>query len=272
MRIAVTHSTQYRYDAPVTQDPHTFRLRPRTDASQRLLSFQFQISPMPTGQSECLDQDGNVVLEAWFDAPMTELAIQSSFEVETLRENPFDFLLLGDGTLPMESDATMAAYLEPASDEVSGFARTVATQAGYSVMPFVGALNSELFEGFGHDVREHGPAHPPEYTLAERRGTCRDLAVLFCAACRSLGIPSRFVSGYALGAESEDRSDLHAWSEVYLPGGGWRGYDPSQGLAVSTSHVAVAAAADSLRAAPVSGKYRGAARSALQFAIAIEVR
>ncbi len=272
MRIAVTHSTSYRYDAPVTQEPHTFRLRPRTDASQRLLSFQMQISPMPAGQSECLDRDGNVVLEAWFDVPMTELAVQSSFEVETLRENPFDFLLSGDGKLPLAPDAAMAVYLEPASDVVSDFARMVAAQDGYSLLPFLTALNSELYGGFGHDVREHGPAHPPEHTLAERTGTCRDLAVLFCAACRSLGVPARFVSGYALGAESEDQSDLHAWAEVYVPGGGWRAYDPAQGLAVTTSHITVAAAADPLQAAPVSGNYRGAARAALQFAIAIEVR
>jgi transglutaminase-like putative cysteine protease len=270
MRISVTHSTQYRYDAPVAQEPHTFRLRPRTDAAQRLLRFAMQISPAPAGQSDCLDRDGNVVLEAWFNSPAAELAVQSSFEVETLRENPFDYLLRGGGQLPLQCDEALAPYLAAAGESVRGFAAPIAARAGNSVLPFLAELNRGLFEGFGHNVRDDGPAHPPERTLRERTGTCRDLAVLFCAACRTMGIPARFVSGYATGAESGDRTDMHAWAEVYLAGGGWRGYDPSQGLAVGTSHVAVAAAADPAMAAPVSGNYRGSARSIMQFAISIE--
>jgi transglutaminase-like putative cysteine protease len=109
-------------------------------------------------------------------------------------------------------------------------------------------------------------------TLREHDGTCRDLTVLFCAACRSAGIAARFVSGYECEAATQDSADMHAWAEVYLPGGGWRGYDPSQGLAVSTSHVAVAAAANPAMAASVSGIYRGAVRSRMQFAIAMQVR
>ena len=272
MRIAATHSTVYRYDAPVTQEPHTVRLRPRTDASQRLLSFALQISPAPAGQCECLDRDGNVVLETWFDTSMRELAIQSSFEVETVRTNPFDFLLQGSGKLPLESDAGLAPYRDMPGEPVRGFARKIAGETGESVMPFLGELNREMFEGFGHEIRDEGPAHPPEVTLRERSGTCRDLALLFCAACRTVGIPARFVSGYSCDAASEERSDMHAWAEVYLPGGGWRGWDPSQGLAVATSHVAVAAAADPEMASPVSGNYRGAARSKMQFAISLQAR
>jgi anti-sigma factor RsiW len=114
-------------------------------------------------------------------------------------------------------------------------------------------------------------AYVPEITLREGKGTCRDLAVLFCAACRTMGIASRFVSGYEREAALQERADMHAWAEVYLPGGGWRGYDPSQGLAVATSHGAVAAAADPRLAAPISGLYRGDARSEMQFTISMEV-
>jgi transglutaminase-like putative cysteine protease len=108
--------------------------------------------------------------------------------------------------------------------------------------------------------------------MQARAGSCRDLAVVFCAMCRSMGLAARFVSGYQSEAVVQPRAHMHAWAEVYLPGGGWRGYDPSQGLAVSTSHVAVAAAADPRMAAPVSGSYRGAARSAMQFQIQMQVR
>jgi transglutaminase-like putative cysteine protease len=86
-----------------------------------------------------------------------------------------------------------------------------------------------------------------------------------------MGIAARFVSGYGYGADEQEQSYMHAWAEVYLPGGGWRGYDPAQGLAVADSHVVVAAAADPRLAAPLSGTYRGAARSKMEFSIAMQV-
>jgi transglutaminase-like putative cysteine protease len=265
MRIAVTHSTIYRYDAPVFQEPHTIRLRPRSDAAQTLLAHSLEISPEPAGRTTSLDQDGNVVVEAWFHARMEELSVVSSFTVETLRTNPFDFLFLrSELREPLRS--ALAPYLGPGQPEaVVEFVRPIA-RAG--TLDFLGELNRTIFEGFAYQVRDHGPAEPPESTLAARSGSCRDLAVLFCAGCRAVGIPARFVSGYQ--ASDQERPDMHAWAEVYLQGGGWRGYDPSQGLAVAAAHVAVAAAADPRLAAPVSGTYRGAANARMEFRIEIQ--
>jgi len=276
MRISVTHTTLYRYDAPVGPEPHTFRLRPRNDASQRLLRYAVEISPAPAGRSECLDQDGNVVLETWFSEPIEELEVCSSFEVETLRANPFDFLLAGSALPPRYEapiDAALVPYLAtPESPAVTEFARVAADRTGNRIMPFLMELNRILHEELRYEAREEGAAHPPEATLDARAGSCRDLAVLFCALSRSAGLAARFVSGYESEAALHERAYMHAWAEVYLPGGGWRGYDPSQGLAVSTSHVAVAAAADPRLAAPISGSYRGAARSTMQFQIQMQVR
>jgi len=267
MRISVEHSTIYRYDAEVTQEPHTFRLTPRCDASQRVLRHELEITPAPAGRSTSLDHDGNVVVEAWFLGPMTELAVRSSFEVETLRENPFDFVF-GGPVLPEPLRSALAPYL---TFDRCERVRTFAGEIGRpDPLDFVAELNRRIFEEFGHTVRDEGPAESPESTLAARSGTCRDLAVLYCAACRSVGIPARFVSGYE--ASEQERRDMHAWAEVYLRGGGWRGYDPSQGLAVTTSHVAVAAAADPRLAAPASGTYRGAARARMNYRIEIETR
>ncbi|MGA2721999.1 MAG: transglutaminase family protein [Bryobacteraceae bacterium] len=274
MRITVAHSTVYRYQKPVHPEPHTFRFRPREDAAQHLVRFALEISPSPAGMSECLDQDGNVVTEAWFNGPLTELAAHSSFEVETRRENPFDFLPHGPAApYPEPLRSALAPYLEAGNPAgpVSGFAHAIAERESRDTLPFLTALNQRLFETFDHVTRDDGPAHPPEITLVERQGTCRDLAVLFCSACRSMGIAARFVSGYEREAASQERADMHAWAEVYLQGGGWRGYDPSQGLAVATAHVAVAAAADPRLAAPISGLYRGDARSEMQFTISMEV-
>ena len=277
MRIQVHHSTQYLYDSPVFLEPHTFRLRPRDDGAQRLLSYRLDITPVPAGRSDCLDQDGNVAVEAWFDHKLTEWSIESEFAIETLRENPFDYvastgMLALAPVYPESVAASLAPYMEPSqpSAAVRQFAASAAAAAGGHTLEFLTVLNRRLFEGFGHEVRDAGPPHPPEVTLGLKTGTCRDLVVLFAAAARAVGIPTRFVSGYEAGAANQEKPNLHAWAEVYLQGGGWRGYDPSAGLAASTRHVAVAAAADPRLAAPITGTIRGSARSEMRFALAMQ--
>ena len=277
MRIQVHHSTQYLYDSPVFLEPHTFRLRPRDDGAQRLLSYRLDITPVPAGRSDCLDQDGNVAVEAWFDHKLTEWSIESEFAIETLRENPFDYvastgMLALAPVYPESVAASLAPYMESSqpSAAVRQFAASAAAAAGGHTHEFLTVLNRRLFEGFGHEVRDAGPPHPPEVTLGLKTGTCRDLVVLFAAAARAVGIPTRFVSGYEAGAANQEKPNLHAWAEVYLQGGGWRGYDPSAGLAASTRHVAVAAAADPRLAAPITGTIRGSARSEMRFALAMQ--
>src|SRR3954462_8055206 len=187
MRISVVHTTRYRYDAPVYQEPHTFRMRPRCDASQKLVSYELDIAPARAGRAECLDQDGNVVTEAWFREPMAEMSVRSAFVVETLRENPFDYL--GSGELGAGVRAALGAYL--ARDEAVGeFASGIPREG------FLAELNRRVFEGFAYSVRGEGGARPAGGAFAAGSGSCRDLAVLFCAACRCVGIPARFVSGY----------------------------------------------------------------------------
>ena len=277
MRIQVHHSTQYVYDSPVFLEPHTFRLRPRDDGAQRLLSYRLEIAPAPAGRIDCLDQDGNVAVEAWFDRKLTEWSIESEFAIETLRENPFDYvastgMLALAPVYPESVAASLAPYMESSqpSAAVRQFAASAAAAAGGHTLEFLTVLNRRLFEGFGYEVRDAGPPHPPEVTLGLKTGTCRDLVVLFAAAARAVGIPTRFVSGYEAGAANQEKPNLHAWAEVYLQGGGWRGYDPSAGLAASTRHVAVAAAADPRLAAPITGTVRGSARSEMRFALAMQ--
>jgi transglutaminase-like putative cysteine protease len=279
MRISLEHSTFYRYDAPVFVEPHTIRLRPRADASQRLLSYSLRIVPAPAGIAECLDQDGNAATQAWFAGEVSELALHSSFELETLRENPFDYILPASRlfTVPLVYGEPLASALTPYttpadSAELKQFAHSVAAECGWRTLDFLSALTGELYQRSTHIVRDEGSPLPPEETLRGRTGSCRDLAVLFCAACRSLGIPARFVSGYDCGAGILEHAYMHAWAEVYLEGGGWRGYDPSRGLAVSGSHVAVAAAADPRLAAPVTGTFRGKAAADMQFQISVDTR
>jgi len=279
MKISVTHSTVYRYDRPVFLEPHTFRLRPRVDGSQWLDRYALDISPAPAGRTECLDQDGNAAVEAWFTDLVETLTVRSSFQVETRRTNPFDYVLTAPGlsALPLVYPQPLHSALGPylVTGEISPplreFVDWVYKRAGGKTISFLTNLNWELYEGFGHTIRNEGPPHAPEITIRNHEGTCRDLAVLFCAACRVVGMAARFVSGYEQEAATQDHAYMHAWAEVYLPGAGWRGYDSTQGLAVSKSHVAVAAAADPRLAAPVTGTFRGAAAAKMEFGIELGV-
>ncbi len=277
MRISVEHSTIYRYDAPVFLEPHLFRLRPRSDGSQRLIRSSLRIEPAPAGICECLDQDSNTAMEAWFAGALSELKVQSSFEVETLRENPFDYILPASRlfSLPLSYEGPLAAALAPysapvASDVIGRFALSLAEENGRRTLDFLHALTVTLHQRSTHIVRDEGEPLAPEETLRTGTGSCRDLAVLFCAVCRHVGIPARFVSGYECWTNAVGGIHMHAWAEVYLEGAGWRGYDPSRGLAVSTAHVAVAAAADSRLAAPVTGTFRGTATARMEFQIAVQ--
>jgi len=261
----ITHETTYAFGRSVFLEPHILRLRPRCDGSQRVIGFEVTIEPRPAGLSGSLDLEGNAVMHAWFEGVTRSLMVNSVLAVETLRSDPFDFIL-SDPTaenLPMIYPTDLRARLLPycsrdrAEDVVAQFAKSIATDAGQKTLPFLMALSQRIHALCQVTTREGGDPQPPEVTLVERQGACRDVTVLFMAACRAQGIASRFVSGYQEGEPAQTDHRLHAWAEVYLPGGGWRGYDPSRGLAVADRHVPVAAGLSPRDATPVTGAFRG---------------
>ena len=139
-------------------------------------------------------------------------------------------------------------------------------------MGFLDRLNHELFSGFSHIHRETGAPQSPAATLQSRNGACRDLTVLFVDCCRAEGIAARFASGYQKGDLQSERRHLHAWPEVYLPGAGWRGFDPTHGTAIADAHVTIAAAAHARDTMPVRGSFRGdGVDSTLDYTVEIEV-
>jgi transglutaminase-like putative cysteine protease len=264
MNFTVKHTSRYSYSKPVSLQPHIIRLRPRCDGTVRLVHFETKIEPNPIALSACLDFEGNSVLHAWFRDPTTRLAIQTSFEVETSRSNPFDYLLSSAAeTLPItygdELSGSLAGYLPRAHDgnTVANFGRSIAEASGGRTLKFLDALNSEIYKTCPISIRETGAPYPPAHTLEHRHGSCRDVAMLFIDACRAVGIAARFVSGYRPGSTGRQRRYMHAWPEVYLPGGGWRGYDPTHGMAVADEYVAVAACREPLGATPIEGGFRG---------------
>lgn len=265
MLLQIVHQTRYRYSQPVFLKLHEIRLRPRCDWSQRLLDFALDIEPEPVGMAHNLDAEGNAVARAWFADLHSELCIATRATVETLCTNPFEFLLAPDFvSLPAKYGAAEAAVLAPyrrPASEAAGSVRALGLelmdQTDGQVVPWLQALNGHIYTTYTGEVRLAGPPLAAAETLARRRGACRDLAVLFIEVCRSLGLAARFVSGYQAGDPKQGERYMHAWAEVYLPGAGWRGWDPSTGLAVADAHVAVATGGQADAAQPLVGHFRG---------------
>lgn len=276
MKLRLRHRTGYRFDRPVFLEPHVVRLRPRADATLRLIETELDIDPTPAVRADNLDLEGNAVTQLWFDGKTDHLMIESRSTVETLRTDPFQFLLDGSaGTLPYaypeDWNNRLVAYRgapESVSQAVRALALTAADEAEQRRDRFPATLTDRIHEDYTVEYREDGSPRDPDATLALRSGACRDLAVLFIECCRSVGLAARFVSGYAHVDDSVEQ-EFHAWAEVYLPGGGWRGYDPTLGLAVADRHVVVAAAANPADAAGISGTFRGSAVATLESAVDI---
>lgn len=264
MRYAGTHRTTYNYSAPVFLQPHKMRLRPRSDPGQFLRAFSLEITPQPDGITEALDAWGNNVTWAWFSGQHERLEINTRFVVDRLRVNPLDFIVptAEASNLPPAYAPDDRAALEPyfhgdAGPMVARLAEEVAEQAGGQVVDFTLALAERVQRDVKMIVRPEGAPMSGQETLSLGEGSCRDMAVLCIEACRHVGIPARFVSGYVEQRAPGELRELHAWVGVYFRGAGWRGFDPTQGLAVSTGHITLATAAAQAGAAPVTGTFNG---------------
>jgi transglutaminase-like putative cysteine protease len=273
MRFQIDHVTRYRYERRVFLGPQVLRLTPRTDANQRLLQFELRIDPEPAGRTDLVDLDGNTTTSIWFPDRVDRLTIEASALVETLRSNPFDYLWQGAGVLPLHYEPRLASLLKPyrqggTDGSVQALAESVAASVGEQAQVFPSRLAAVLHDDLRTIVRREGEPLPASETLALGEGSCRDLAVLFIEVCRQVGFAARFVSGYHTVAG--DEHDLHAWPELYLPGGGWRGYDPTTGLAVADRHIALAAGAEAWQAAPVSGTFRSRHSSYLEATVSVQ--
>jgi len=258
MRFSVRHETIYRYSAPVRFAEHVIRLNPRPDSGV-FLSQSLIIEPTPSWLLDETDEFGNRITCARFGGESDVLRIESRFELDTVISP-----LSASGSLsilPLSHEASGAnvAYLGGhAHATVRNLAADVASACAGDALKFLDGLNQELFNTIRHDIRAEGAARHPEETLALGHGACRDVTTVFIAACRSLGLPARFVSGYQAQAVTPDgRRHLHAWPEAFVPGAGWRGYDPTHGLAVTDGHIALCAAPEQTATMPVEGGFYG---------------
>jgi transglutaminase-like putative cysteine protease len=283
VKFRVLHRTLYRYSTAVKLDRHLVRLLPRSDTRQSLLSSRVEIHPSPARRIDCIDAWGNQASRLWFEGDTRRLELTVRLEVDT--QAVADPQKASGETTPLPYPPDYGAdhralrpYMARRSRGrlLTEFVRELETEDSGQLLPLLQRLNRKVHGYYAHDIRLQGMARSPEQTLRKGEGVCRDLAMLFIAACRELGIAARFVSGYQAEPASPRGGAryLHAWPEVYVPQYGWYGYDPTHACAVDERHVAVASAAGPAAVAPIEGSYGytgSVPRSKLETLITIDV-
>ncbi|ESW93244.1 IMP dehydrogenase [Mesorhizobium sp. LSJC269B00] len=268
---AVYHLTHYKYDRPVVLGPQVIRLQPAPHSRTKVLSHSLKVGPANHFVNLQQDPYGNFLARFVFPEPVTELKIEVDLVADMTVYNPFDFFVEPSAeTFPFEypedirDDLAIYRTPEPAGPLLSAFLATIDRSATNTVN-FVVDLNARLQREIAYIVRMETGVFSPEETLAAKKGSCRDSSWLLVQILRNLGLAARFVSGYLIQLKPDlvaldgpagtavDFTDLHAWCEVYLPGAGWIGFDPTSGLLTGESHVPLAATPHFRNAAPISG-------------------
>ncbi len=276
MILSVEHTLYYSYSNAVSLTPHTIYLTPKASPNQEIVSFQLEILPIPNILYKNIDVEGNAQSVAFFDLLTDKLSFRAKVEIVSEQVNPFHFIYFPfeAETLPFKYPEKELALLQHyLTDEgvttlIDQFARQMAAEANWKTTDFLTRISAYIRDNFLYEKRLEGAAHSPEITLISRKGTCRDYAVLMIAACKALGLAARFVSGYCYGSELQAH-ELHAWVEVYLPGAGWRGFDPTEGRIADFHYIALASSAQAELINPIRGGFRGNAVSSLNTFVAI---
>ncbi len=265
--LLIRHTTHYRYSSPVSLGEHRLLLRPRVGHDLRITSSSLNLTPTPAKVTWTRDVHSNSVAIVRFDpTPTQELAIYSEVHVEHYDTKPLDFVVEDRAVnYPFVFDPAerieLTPYLTPVfnSDQkaVGAWVKTFAP-VGQAIETYVllDRINRTIAETFRYNAREEPGVQRPADTLKTMSGSCRDFATLMIEACRFLGLPARFVSGYA---STEDipaaMGATHAWTEVFLPGAGWKGFDSTGGIVTGPNHIAVAVGRDPESLPPVAGSF-----------------
>ncbi len=271
IHVALNHVTHYRYDRPINLGPQIIRLRPCPHARTRILSYSMRVVPSEHFINWQQDPQANYLARMVFPEKTREFRIEVDFVAEMAVHNPFDFFLEPEAeTFPFSYPAEQAHELQPyraclrPTPKFSAYLSTIPHEKVRTIDFLVG-LNQRLQQDISYTIRLEPGVQTPEQTLTKRSGSCRDTAWLLVQVLRHLGLAARFVSGYLIQLAPDvksldgpsgpevDFTDLHAWCEVYLPGAGWIGLDPTSGLLAGEGHIPVACSPDPSSAAPVTG-------------------
>ncbi|MBI1424787.1 MAG: transglutaminase family protein [Gammaproteobacteria bacterium] len=283
-RIQITHNTRYEYAETVTFNTHKLHIRPREGHDVRIESSELSISPTYQirwerdiysnslamvdflDKSAVLDITSNVVVQHYGAQPL-EFGMDETAQSYPFHYNPMEQVDL----IPYQMAVFPRDYLvvQKWLEKIYKPGKLINT------VSLLETLNKTIVADFKYTVREEPGVQSPQQTMNIGSGSCRDLAALFIEACRVLGLASRFVSGYLL-QPSENNTDqhgsTHAWSEVYLPGSGWWGFDSTSGLLVSEDHIAVAHHRHPEAIPPVSGAYLGSPNAQSSMSVCVDVK
>jgi len=267
-RINISHVTEYLFPTPVSLQPHRLLLRPRENHNVRIESSVLEISPAHTLQWKRDVLDNSVALVS-FSQPSAQLRVSSSVVIQHYEENPFDFLVDDYAVMhpfqyAKEEQAELAPFEQsvyPSTqdrDAVRAWLDGLALLQPMQTFALLDRMNREIAGRCVYQMREEPGVQSPALTLSNNSGSCRDFAALFMEGCRFLGLASRFVSGYLFAPATEaGNASTHAWAEAYLPGAGWKGFDPTSGEVTGNRHIAVAVARHPEAVPPVAGSFVG---------------
>jgi uncharacterized protein (DUF2126 family)/transglutaminase-like putative cysteine protease len=271
LHVALHHRTSYRYDRPISLGPQTVRLKPAPHCRTPILKYSLKVEPAEHFINWQQDPQGNYSARLVFPKPTRVFSVEVDLIAEMTVFNPFDFFL--DPTaekIPFTYEAKLGTELtpflrkDPGTPAFEEFLKAI-DLAPRGALEFLVALNLRVNRAVRYIIRlEHG-VQSPEQTLTLGNGSCRDSAWLLVQVLRHIGLAARFVSGYLIqlrpdvkatngpSGASQDFTDLHAWCEVFLPGAGWIGLDPTSGLLAGEGHIPLACSPEPSSAAPISG-------------------
>ena len=273
IRVALHHRSEYRYDQQVELFPHIVRLRPAPHCRTPVTAYSLRVEPAGNFLNWQQDPYGNYQGRLVFPRKADHLTVEVALTAEMTVINPFDFFLENDALeYPFSYGADMLKDLMPflhvspvmENSPLAGFVRSVDRRRRKTI-DFLVELNGRLQREIAYVIRLEPGVQSCDETLEKRSGSCRDSAWLLVNVLRRMGLAARFVSGYLIqlradqksldgpsGAES-DFTDLHAWAEVFLPGAGWIGLDPTSGLMCGEGHIPLACTPEPVTAAPITG-------------------
>jgi uncharacterized protein (DUF2126 family) len=271
IHVALNHLTHYRYDRLVGLSPQIVRLRPAPHCRARILSYSLRVTPADHFINWQQDPEANYLARLVFPDETRYLRIEVDLVAEMSVYNPFDFFLAPYAEkFPFKYDSNERRELVPYLVRAPTTALLQAYLAGIPKEPrrtidFIVDINRRVAADIQYLIRMEPGVQAPEETLLKRSGSCRDSAALLVQLFRHLGMAARFVSGYLIqlvadvksldgpSGATQDFTDLHAWCEVYLPGAGWIGLDPTSGLLAGEGHIPLACTPEPSGAAPVTG-------------------
>ncbi|MGB8795596.1 MAG: transglutaminase family protein [Mycobacterium sp.] len=282
IKVALEHRTSYTFDRPVRVYPHVVRLRPAPHSRTPIDAYSLRIEPADHFINWQQDALGNFLARLVFPNPTSQLTITVGLIADLKVINPFDFFIedwaetwpAGGLSYPKALADDLEPYLRPVDEDGDGsgpgelateWVRDFRVRDGTRTIDFLVALNQAINADVGYSLRMEPGVQTPDVTLRTGIGSCRDSAWLLVSILRQFGLAARFVSGYLVQLASDveaidgpsgpaaDFTDLHAWAEVYIPGAGWIGLDPTSGLFAGEGHIPLAATPHPASAAPISG-------------------